>query len=132
MDESTRAGRLFAIRAALGEGPRKPMSLRAFADLLTERAEGGRKYHASQLSGWETGASEPGLDDVALIASLDPEQRGPGWLAFGTGTGPAQEYLPAAVGHPSQALSASITEEEALRMATTKRAARKRGGANGY
>lgn len=83
MDESTRAGRLFAIRAALGEGVRKPLPLREMAALLTERAEGGRRFHASQLSGWETGASDPTVDDVAVIAAVDPLHRGAAWLAWG-------------------------------------------------
>lgn len=88
-DGGTRAERLFAVRAALGEGVRKPLSLRAFAELLTEQAGDGRRYHASQLSGWETGAGVPTVDDFAVIAAVDPERRGPAWLAWGIEPAPA-------------------------------------------
>lgn len=83
MATGTVAERIYAVRLALGDGVRKPLPLRRFAALLSERAAGERNFSPSQLSTWETGAAVPQLGDIAMIAAADPKKRGAGWLAFG-------------------------------------------------
>lgn len=75
--------RIYQIRVALaGDGARYPVSQREFAERLSALGEGPR--HASYISKWETGAMLPTLDDIRLMAALDPRERGRAWLAWGT------------------------------------------------
>lgn len=87
MDHETVGARIFQVRQALGVDPRKPLSVRAFAAVLTEaagaRLGGDRRYDGSTISRWERGLVTPSLDDLAVIASIDPIQRGKAWLAWG-------------------------------------------------
>jgi hypothetical protein len=72
--------RVYEVREALGTR-RKPLSQDAFAALLT--AQGGRTYYGSEFSLIERGAKALTLDDVAVIAAVDPQHRGKLWLAWG-------------------------------------------------
>lgn len=81
MEYTTFAERLFAVRASLGEGPRKPLALRLLDDLIFEKT--GRRLHASELSAMEQGERIPRINDVEAIASVDPLKRGAAWLAYG-------------------------------------------------
>lgn len=88
--------RIFAVRLALGDGVRKPMSLRAFVAHVADAT--GRTIHASELSGIETGKrGEVMLNDLVAIAAVDPLQRGVGWLVEGglpSGPVPLSEPTP--------------------------------------
>lgn len=77
--------RVFMIRAALGENRRRPLSQRAFAVLLTDRAKAMGKavaFDESMIGRTET-SRVPDVDEVEVIASVDPEDRGAAWLAWG-------------------------------------------------
>ena len=73
--------RVFAVRAALGGGVRKPLSQDAFAERLSEL--GGRTYYGPDISLIERNKKPLTLDDVAAMAALDPDRRGKYWLAWG-------------------------------------------------
>jgi hypothetical protein len=75
--------RVYEVREALGTR-RKPLSQDAFAALLT--AQGGRTYYGSEFSLIERDAKALTLDDVAVIAAVDPHHRGKLWLAWGEAT----------------------------------------------
>lgn len=72
--------RIYLIREALGTR-RDPMPLEKFAELVAERT--GVTYDKSMLSRMETGDRKVSLDDVAVLAQVDPKKRGREWLAWG-------------------------------------------------
>lgn len=77
--------RVFTIRQALGENRRRPLSQKAFAALLSERAQAmgkGTKFDESMIGRTET-SRVPDVDEVEVIASVDPLDRGAAWLAWG-------------------------------------------------
>ncbi|NUO62683.1 MAG: helix-turn-helix transcriptional regulator [Gemmatimonadaceae bacterium] len=73
--------RVYLIRSALGPDVRTELSLREFAELLNRVS--GKSFDPSELSKMERGKRGVSLDDVAVIASVDPERRGRYWLAWG-------------------------------------------------
>lgn len=77
---ATRGARMYLVRLALGDGVRTAMPQRQFAELLAER---GGNYDAPKVSRQETDQQPLTLEEVELIASVDPLSRGPAWLAFG-------------------------------------------------
>ena len=79
MDDSL-GDRVFEVRKALGD-KRKPLSQEAFAALLTERGE--KVYYGPDFSNVERNKKPLTLEDVAVIASVDPERRGKLWLGWG-------------------------------------------------
>jgi hypothetical protein len=79
-EQGTVGERIYLIREALGTR-RDPMPLDKFAELI-ERATGA-VYDKSILSRMETGERKVSLDEVAILASVDPLKRGRGWLAWG-------------------------------------------------
>ena len=61
-----------------------------FADALnTKAAESGlrARYDNTAISKLENGRRDLSVNDLFLIAALDPKQRGERWLAYGTPTG---------------------------------------------
>lgn len=76
--------RIYLIREALGTR-RDPMPLEKFAELIA--AKTGVRYDKSVLSRKETGQIAANLDDIKAIASVDPENRGRDWLAWGSDEG---------------------------------------------
>ena len=79
--------RVFAVRLALGDGVRKPLALRPFAEVVTligaKLFTPDYRRDASTISRWETGQQSLTLEDAAAVAANDPLQRGPAWLAWG-------------------------------------------------
>lgn len=73
--------RIFLVRLALGDGRRKPLAMSRLAELLNKRPERAKKYSSSKLSLLETNKQRADLDDIAVIAAVDPLQRGKAWLA---------------------------------------------------
>ena len=73
--------RIFEVRLACGSGPRKPLSLRAFAERLNARPEARKVYDSGKLSLLERDQQRADLDDIAVIAAVDPLRRGRAWLA---------------------------------------------------
>lgn len=125
MSEST-GDRLFQIRLACGDGTRKAEPLDAFAERVKRVA--GVEYDPSTFSLLERMKQKWKLDDVTTLAAVDPKNRGPLWLAFGSASS-AQPPL------PDPALDRKLTEQEiaravrqaeAERAATTKSAPKKR------
>lgn len=74
--------RIFLVRAACGDGPKHPMSMKEFAELLTSRSPTGRRYYDSTISLMENGQQRVTIDDVEVIAGVDPLHRGRAWLAW--------------------------------------------------
>ena len=72
--------RVYLIREALGTR-RDPMPLDRFAELIRDRT--GFIYDKSTLSRMETGERKVSLEDVEVLAVVDPLERGRAWLAFG-------------------------------------------------
>lgn len=97
--------RVFAIRAALGDG-RIPLSQDAFATLLTER--GKKAYYGPDFSVLERDMKKTPLsiEDIEVIASVDPERRGKYWLAWGElpDETMAQSQGPTIIKEPSDAV----------------------------
>lgn len=81
MKADTPGKRVYLIRLALGDGFKVPMPMAAFAALLTERS--GVAYDSSMISRMESGDRKVTLEDAPRLAALDPEHRGPGWIAWG-------------------------------------------------
>lgn len=87
MTEDTPGKRAYSIRLALGDGWKVPLPMADFAALLSRRS--GVRYDSSMVSRIESGDRKLTLDDVAVIASIDPKGRGRDWLAWGTNELPA-------------------------------------------
>lgn len=126
--ETTLGQRIFQVRLALGDGVRKPLSMRDFAALLSRTAGREPPYSVSFISRWENGESEPRLDELVLIAHVDPLRRGAPWLAFNVPTvadvgknGDAVTLRPATP-DPFRA-TGTVVPHEAYREATTPTAA---------
>ena len=95
--------RAFLIRQARGT-PRKPETLQQLAAALNGAAEAfglAVRYTQDTVARMETGRREIGLDDVKVLAAVDPLQRGRLWLAYGeegatagSGTGDAAHPPP--------------------------------------
>jgi transcriptional regulator with XRE-family HTH domain len=73
-DDLARGQRIKAVRDARGETQPE------FAERLAELTK--QRYDASEVSRLETGNRVATWDDIAAIASLDPEQRGRDWLGW--------------------------------------------------
>jgi hypothetical protein len=73
--------RVFEIRAALGSGPRKPLSQEAFAALLNTKK--GRTFYGPEISMIERDKKDLTREDIAIIASVDPLSRSKEWLGWG-------------------------------------------------
>jgi hypothetical protein len=72
--------RVYLVRLACGDGVRKAMPMREFAELLTGE---GETFHASRISDIENDKTAPTLDEVDRIAAVDPLGRGRDWLGWG-------------------------------------------------
>lgn len=117
--------RIFKVRLALGDGLRKPLSMRKFVALV-ER-ETGRKIHASELSGIERGKrTEVAANDAMAIADVDPLERGVEWLIRGT-----VPDVPVALTEPAPDAAQSLEEEQGPDNQTPP-APRKRFGGRGH
>lgn len=79
----TAGKRIYAVRLALGDGWKKPMTMADFGALLTKRCKGAVTYDSAKIARLESGERRASIDDVAVIASVDPEKRGREWLAWG-------------------------------------------------
>lgn len=73
--------RVYAIRLALGDGWKSPMTMAAFAALLTKRS--GTSYDSAKISRIESGERALSIAEVDVIAAVDPQNRGREWLAWG-------------------------------------------------
>lgn len=73
--------RVYAIRLALGDGWKNPMSQADFGALLTKRA--GRTFDSAMVSRMENGDRTVSIEEAVIIAALDPKKRGFTWLAVG-------------------------------------------------
>lgn len=80
LDGMTVAQRVYLVRLACGDGIRKPMPMREFAELLTGD---GETVHPSRVSDIENEKSPPTLAEIERIAVVDPLKRGKSWLAWG-------------------------------------------------
>lgn len=80
MGKTTVGQRVYLVRLACGDGVRKAMPMREFAELLSGHDE---PFHASRLSDIENDKSVPTLDEVERIAMVDPLKRGRDWLGWG-------------------------------------------------
>lgn len=109
--------RIYLIRRALGPNARTELPLREFGELLSRVS--GQNYDASELSKMERGKRGISLDDVAVIASVDPLRRGPGWLAFGE-----------KADHPLPPMTPMLPPPSELLKEAAKKSARKKGGAS--
>ena len=81
MERETVRHRVYAVRLALGDGWKTPMSGEAFAALLSKRLK--RRYDGAMISRMENGERKISLEEVEAMAALDPKGRGRAWLAFG-------------------------------------------------
>lgn len=121
MERETVRHRVYAVRLALGDGWKTPMSGEAFAALLSKRLK--RRYDGAMISRMENGARKISLDEVEAIAALDPKKRGPSWLAFGETAAPARAELP----DLEPQISGTLTDEQ-KEASRARRAARKKKG----
>jgi hypothetical protein len=80
--ETTVGQRVYLVRLACGDGVRKAMPMREFADLLSGEGE-GETFHPSRLSDIENDKSPPSIEEIRRIAAVDPGHRGRAWLAWG-------------------------------------------------
>jgi transcriptional regulator with XRE-family HTH domain len=88
VQEATTVGqRVYLVRLACGDGVRKAMPMREFAEMAG--------FHTSRISDIENDKSKPGLEEVEALAAVDPLKRGPSWLA-GWGEPQMREAPPAA------------------------------------
>jgi hypothetical protein len=79
-DESTRGGRFLSIRRRLG------LTGEAFAGVLNDAAEqlGFDPYWTGpKITNTEKGKRDLSIEDVAIVARVDPKKRGWFWVAFG-------------------------------------------------
>lgn len=79
---ATTGHRVFLVRQALGPSPRRPLSQEAFAQLLSGQP-GARRYYGPEVSLWEQDKKDLTRDDIAVVASVDPLQRGKLWVGWG-------------------------------------------------
>lgn len=80
LNEPASAGhRLYLVRLALGDGVRKPESMKAFAERV-ERTTGVH-YDPATISLLETGGQKWKLEDARTLAAVDPMGRGAVWLS---------------------------------------------------
>ena len=91
MDATTVGQRVYLVRLAQGDGVRKAMPMREFADLVS--------MHASRVSDIENDKSPPTLDEVERIAAIDPRRRGRDWLGWGATEGAGSVTDEPANGH---------------------------------
>lgn len=89
MERETVRHRVYAVRLALGDGWKTPMSGEAFAALLSKRLK--RRYDGAMISRMENGERKISLEEVEAMAALDPKGRGRAWLAFGEGSRPVSD-----------------------------------------
>jgi transcriptional regulator with XRE-family HTH domain len=67
--------RVYLVRLACGDGIRKAMPMREFAEVVG--------FHPSRISDIENNKSKPSLDEVEALAHVDPLDRGRSWIAWG-------------------------------------------------
>jgi hypothetical protein len=121
--EESVGDRIFLVRAALGSSVRTPLALDRFAELLNA-ACGERRYDNSKLSLLERGKRKPTLEDVRLIASLDPQKRGRDWLGHGDWLDPGAQPFPRL---GNERLPPVITKDLEERVEPPKRRDKRRG-----
>ncbi len=76
---ATPGQRVYLIRLAHGDGVKNPMPLAEFVALVKKRR--GVTYDASAVSRMENGTRKVTLEDIDVLAPLDPLKRGKMWLA---------------------------------------------------
>lgn len=108
-DDISRGTRVFEVRKALGPSPRRPLSQDAFAERLTAVGQG--RYYGPEISLMEQGKKPLTLTDIAVIASVDPQQRGREWLAWGPENAPANG-LPEVHSYTPEELQEAATQAE--------------------
>jgi hypothetical protein len=84
LDATTVGQRVYLVRLACGDGVRKAMPMREFADLLSQQ---GDAFYASRISDIENSISKPTIDEIDVIARVDPLKRGREWLGWGDSGG---------------------------------------------
>lgn len=106
--------RAYIIRRDLGPDPRHELSQRDMAERMAEAAKAlgldGVRYDSSVVARIESGARRLTLDDVAVIAAVDPKRRGRAWLAWGEGAviasdpyeGPEEDVTPSTTAPPKR------------------------------
>lgn len=105
-EPATSGGRLFEIRAALGNGPRDPMPMRALAELVEKTT--GEWYDPAAISLLERNLQRWRLDDVRNFAAVDPLGRGELWLSALEGERSGQEL-------PNPAMYRVLTPQQVAR-----------------
>jgi hypothetical protein len=114
--------RVYAVRLALGDGWKTPLPQAEFAALLADVS--GRAYDSAMVSRMENGGRAVSIEEAEWVAALDPQSRGPAWLAFG-------EDIPTGA-RPNSALDRLAKDPEGtvaeLRESQKKAAPPKRGG----
>ena len=76
--QETRGERVYLIREALGTR-RDPMPIPKFVELIHDTT--GIVYDKSAISRMETGERKVSLEDIEVLAQVDPLKRGKVWLA---------------------------------------------------
>jgi hypothetical protein len=76
---ATPGQRVYLIRLAHGDGVKNPMPLAEFVALVKKRR--GARYDASAISRMENGTRKVTLEDIDVLAPMDPLRRGKAWLA---------------------------------------------------
>lgn len=115
--------RVYEIRRALGPDPRHEMPTRAFAELLNAKGEAlgvEISLDSSAITRIEKGERRLQLEEVPVVAAVDPLKRGAEWLAWGERQ---------AVEMPDPAKDRKLTDEEkerARRAAVAAREERRR------
>jgi transcriptional regulator with XRE-family HTH domain len=83
--------RVYEIRSALGPDARHEMSQKAFAELVNATAKRAKikiaTFVDSTITRIEKGERRLQVEEIELIASMDPLKRGKTWLAFGEAGG---------------------------------------------
>lgn len=82
VDLPTVAARIRHVRLRLALDRNEDMSKAEFARLVSEQLKRKPPYDNSAVTRWEQGAV-PDNETLGAIAALDPERRGPAWVAWG-------------------------------------------------
>lgn len=98
--ETDSAGyRVYLVRRALGPDPRHEMPQRQFADVLNAKAKElkkGSRFDSSIVTRLEKNERRLQLDEVEVIAAVDPLGRSRAWLAWGDAAPAIRQAIEAA------------------------------------
>lgn len=117
--------RVYLIRLALGDGVKTPMRIKDFVALIRERT--GAKYDPSAISRTENGDRDLALEDVPVIAAVDPHERGRDWLAWGDAPAPGDVIMVGPVAVDRRTVVERTAEAQAHANAQGAPAAAKQG-----